>query len=128
MGSKYNPYNRLLVLPFRDRMVARARIARGESIYGGGLVHYQAPEPGPEVEDARDEDGEWKAVIVPEPIRRLQAAFELLDLEEQGATLKRAKKAYHKAAFKTHPDHGGSEDEFKAVKAAYDLVVQHLRR
>lgn len=42
----------------------------------------------------------------------------------EDSTLAEIKYAYHKAAFQTHPDMGGTDKAFVAVKGAYDLLSQ----
>lgn len=140
-------YRRLRILPFRERWAARERIDRGEPLFAGGALVRRTVDPFADWKKERERAAEEKAkreekarqqnqpppppedepvTVAPEPVRKLHAAYELLNLPQTGVTLKRAKKAYHKAAQKTHPDLGGSAEEFKAVKEAYDLVVAYL--
>ena len=51
-------------------------------------------------------------------------AFAELGLRET-ATLDEVKSAYRNRVKQVHPDHGGSEDEFKRVREAYTLAKQH---
>jgi len=148
MTTTYDKYRRLRVLPFRERWAARERLDRGEPLFAGGaLSRFRVHDPFAEWQKDRERAEEERAkreeqarqkneppppeeepvTVVPEPVRKLHAAYDLLDLPQTGVTLKRAKKAYHKAAQKTHPDVGGSDEEFKAVKEAYDLIVAYLK-
>jgi len=53
----------------------------------------------------------------------------VLGLEEEVAlTEESLRSAYKKAAVRTHPDKGGSEQEFEAVTRAYAYLVEILRR
>ncbi len=63
------------------------------------------PEPGPDQKPRRQ-------------------AFAELGLRET-ATLDEVKSAYRDRVKQVHPDHGGSEDEFKRVREAYTLAKQH---
>lgn len=49
------------------------------------------------------------------------AYYELLGLKND-ATPEEIKKAYRKTALKLHPDRGGDAEEFKKMKAAYDVL------
>jgi hypothetical protein len=146
--TSYDKYRRLRVLPFRERWAARERLERGEPLFAAGALARRTVDPFSEWKKDRERVEEEKAkreenarqqnepppppedepvTVVPEPVRKLHAAYELLNLPQTGVTLKRAKKAYHKAAQKAHPDVGGSDEEFKKVKEAYDLVVSFLK-
>jgi DnaJ family protein C protein 3 len=52
--------------------------------------------------------------------------YVLLDIS-LNATERDVKNAYRRKARKAHPDRGGSEDQFKALKAAYDKVLAAIR-
>ncbi|NBO60334.1 MAG: hypothetical protein EBU82_05100, partial [Flavobacteriia bacterium] len=55
--------------------------------------------------------------------------LQVLGLEEEVAlTDEELKKAYKKAAFKAHPDKGGSEQHFEAVTRAYAYLSEILKR
>jgi DnaJ-class molecular chaperone len=43
-----------------------------------------------------------------------------------GATLMDIKKAYRKLVMKVHPDHGGTDEAFKRVNAAYSLLMSEF--
>lgn len=120
--DRYPPeYNKLRRLPWWQRRQAKAWLDRGEGIYGSVLVPVRAVRPEPK-DPAPDEGG----AFVPEPIQEIDKAFFLLNLSRPGCNLKRAKKAYRKAALKTHPDMGGTPEKFRATRLAYDLVVEFL--
>lgn len=53
-----------------------------------------------------------------------QQAFAELGLRET-ATLDEVKSAYRDRVKQVHPDHGGSEDDFKRIREAYTLAKQH---
>lgn len=58
-----------------------------------------------------------------------QMCLQVLNLEEEVAlTEEELKKAYKKAAFKAHPDKGGSEQHFEAVTRAYAYLTEILKR
>lgn len=58
-----------------------------------------------------------------------QACLQVLDLEEEVALTEEAlKAAYKKAAFKAHPDKGGSEKAFELVTRSYAYLSEILRR
>lgn len=58
-----------------------------------------------------------------------QMCLQVLGLEEEVAlTEEELKKAYKKAAFKAHPDKGGSEQHFEAVTRAYAYLTEILKR
>ena len=58
-----------------------------------------------------------------------QMCLQVLGLEEEVAlTEDELKKAYKKAAFKAHPDKGGSEQHFEAVTRAYAYLTEILKR
>ena len=58
-----------------------------------------------------------------------QMCLQVLGLEEEVAlTDEELKKAYKKAAFKAHPDKGGSEQHFEAVTRAYAYLTEILKR
>jgi len=58
-----------------------------------------------------------------------QSCLLVLNLEEEVAlTEESLRSAYKKAAVRTHPDKGGSEQEFEAVTRAYAYLVEILRR
>lgn len=58
-----------------------------------------------------------------------QMCLQVLGLEEEVAlTEEELKKAYKKAAFKAHPDRGGSEQHFEAVTRAYAYLTEILKR
>jgi len=58
-----------------------------------------------------------------------QMCLQVLALEEEVAlTEDELKKAYKKAAFKAHPDKGGSEQHFEAVTRAYAYLTEILKR
>lgn len=58
-----------------------------------------------------------------------QMCLQVLNLEEEVAlTEDELKKAYKKAAFKAHPDKGGSEQHFEAVTRAYAYLTEILKR
>lgn len=58
-----------------------------------------------------------------------QMCLQVLGLEEEVAlTDEELKKAYKKAAFKAHPDKGGSEQHFEAVTRAYAYLSEILKR
>lgn len=58
-----------------------------------------------------------------------QMCLQVLALEEEVAlTEEELKKAYKKAAFKAHPDKGGSEQHFEAVTRAYAYLTEILKR
>lgn len=44
---------------------------------------------------------------------------------KSGASARKLKSAYRKLARKHHPDKGGSAEEFKIVKGAYDYLVEN---
>jgi len=44
----------------------------------------------------------------------------------QGATHDEVKRAFRSAALRTHPDHGGDEASFIAVKRAHDIAIAAL--
>ena len=50
-------------------------------------------------------------------------ALEVLDIQS-GASPRKLKSAYRKAARKHHPDKGGDKENFVIVKNAYDLLVK----
>jgi curved DNA-binding protein CbpA len=55
--------------------------------------------------------------------------LQVLNLEEEVAlTEEELKKAYKKAAFKAHPDKGGSEQHFEAITRAYAYLTEILKR
>ena len=51
----------------------------------------------------------------------------LLDLDELPDTVQELKRAMRLAAFRTHPDHGGSEAAFKAMFAAYERLLRRCQ-
>jgi hypothetical protein len=53
--------------------------------------------------------------------------WELLDLPRT-ATLAELKAAYRRRVLETHPDHGGSDAEFRRLHAAYEEAQRRLRR
>ena len=53
--------------------------------------------------------------------------YETLGVAES-ATQEEIKKAYRKLAMKHHPDHGGSEEEFKKINEAYSVLSDELKR
>lgn len=58
-----------------------------------------------------------------------QMCLQVLGLEEEVAlTEEELKKAYKKAAFKAHPDKGGSEQHFEAVTRAFAYLTEILKR
>lgn len=58
-----------------------------------------------------------------------QACLQVLGLEEEVALTEEAlKAAYKKAAFKAHPDKGGSEKAFEMVTRSYAYLSEILRR
>jgi len=58
-----------------------------------------------------------------------QMCLQVLNLEEEVAlTEEELKKAYKKAAFKAHPDKGGSEQHFEAITRAYAYLTEILKR
>jgi curved DNA-binding protein CbpA len=58
-----------------------------------------------------------------------QACLQVLNLEEEVALTEDAlKTAYKKAAFKAHPDKGGSEKAFEMVTRSYAYLSEILRR
>jgi curved DNA-binding protein CbpA len=58
-----------------------------------------------------------------------QMCLQVLGLEEEVAlTEEELKKSYKKAAFKAHPDKGGSEQHFEAVTRAYAYLSEILKR
>jgi curved DNA-binding protein CbpA len=58
-----------------------------------------------------------------------QSSLEVLGLEEEVALTEEAlTKAYKRAALRTHPDKGGSEEKFEAVTRAYAYLNEILRR
>ena len=58
-----------------------------------------------------------------------QSSLEILGLEEEVALTEAAlKQAYKKAAFRAHPDKGGSEQKFELVTRAYAYLSEILRR
>ena len=58
-----------------------------------------------------------------------QACLQVLNLEEEVALTEEAlKAAYKKAAFKAHPDKGGSEKAFEMVTRSYAYLSEILRR
>jgi len=58
-----------------------------------------------------------------------QDSLDLLDLsEEEGLTHERLRTAYKRASIRAHPDKGGSETAFDAVRRAYQYVEKILDR
>lgn len=55
------------------------------------------------------------------------AYYELLDVRPE-ATPDELSSAYRKRALKLHPDKGGSEEQFRAMKAAYDVLKDPQKR
>lgn len=53
--------------------------------------------------------------------------YEILGVSET-ATQEEIKKAYRKKAVKHHPDKGGSEEEFKKISQAYDVIGDESKR
>lgn len=61
------------------------------------------------------------------PRKRKPTPYEVLGVEK-GAGAAAIKRAYRKKAKKTHPDTGGSADEFLPVQAAFLLLTDDRRR
>ena len=111
----FNPYNQLLILPFRERFAAKKRIQRGESIFGGGgLVSSSGTKGG------------WKEVVKKPPLGALDKALKLLGLKEEGLTKEVIAKAARALSLEHHPDRGGSVDKFHEVMEARDLCLKHV--
>jgi hypothetical protein len=81
----------------------------------GAYVGQRLPFETPTVDLGREPDSDR------DPRRQ---AFAELGLRET-ATLDEVKSAYRSRVKQVHPDHGGSEDEFKRVREAYTLAKQH---
>lgn len=63
----------------------------------------------------------------PPMTREMQAAFKTLELPP-AATVQEVKHAFRAKAKIAHPDTGGSEQAFKALNAAYQLVLSYAER
>jgi len=46
---------------------------------------------------------------------------------EKGLTSQQVKQSYRKLVFKVHPDHGGTQDAFEKVHAAYSLLSDMIQ-
>ena len=44
---------------------------------------------------------------------------------KSGASAKRVRKAYRRKAMMSHPDKGGTDEQFNLVKNAYDYLREH---
>lgn len=55
------------------------------------------------------------------------AYYDLLEISST-ATEQEIKRAYKKKALRAHPDKGGDEEEFKRIKAAYDVLLDPKKR
>lgn len=55
---------------------------------------------------------------------RTEDALSILDLNKKSSPAD-VKNAYRKAAFRTHPDRGGKESEFKSVQEAYSHLIRN---
>lgn len=53
--------------------------------------------------------------------------YELLGVKKT-ATVKQVREAYRKKAKKAHPDHGGTQEAFAALKLAHDILIDSERR
>jgi hypothetical protein len=122
--------NRLLVLPFHERWVARERIRRGETIYGGALYALVYAEEGPSNPDV---EGGWTAKEMPPPPEApglppdpLALAYKTLGVQD-GATEAEVRAAFKKIAFEHHPDRGGDVTKFKDAGAARDRILAFLK-
>jgi len=62
--------------------------------------------------------------VEPESDGAVRAAFETLDLPTT-ADAETVRAAYRDRVKEVHPDHGGTEDEFKRVRAAYATASEH---
>ena len=51
-------------------------------------------------------------------------ALSILDIDHKAGPAQ-VKNAYRKAAFRTHPDSGGNDEEFKSVQAAYQHLIEN---
>lgn len=61
----------------------------------------------------------------------VETVLEILGLKKMPRSEKELKQAYRKAAFKAHPDSGGTEDAFRELQAAYEsimIMLPNLRR
>jgi hypothetical protein len=115
-------FNRLLIVPGRYRFAVRERIRRGLPIYGSG-GGYAASVP---TDAVQEEPSTAPSKPPPKPKTPMEKAYETLGLQDQTTNLKRVKKAYRKAALRTHPDTGGSAEAFREVQAAYDMILQGI--
>jgi len=57
----------------------------------------------------------------------LKTPYEILGVSEN-ANKKEIKKAYRKLALKLHPDKGGSEEQFKELASAYEVLINEEKK
>ena len=113
--ARYNPYNRLLIIPFHERMAAKARLDRGQPLFGGtGLVR-----------GYEDTQG-WQEVIIPNLPDTVDKAFQVFGLDRNTATKADIEKATRKLALVHHPDRGGEISEFHKVMEAKETCLKYL--
>lgn len=77
-------------------------------------------EPAPPRKDPRSRS-------VPGDVERPVAAHAVLGVEP-GATRAQIRTAYRRRALATHPDQGGSDEAFRAVQRAYEVLNARLER
>lgn len=72
--------------------------------------------------DASSRARETNAPTLPTPrVKDVDWAYRLLEIP-RGSPASDVKKAYGQKALKYHPDKGGSKEDFKLIKDAYDLI------
>ena len=109
---------------------------RPDLLPGEGTAPTQARTPQQQTQIARREEKPRNAYTQlskangkEKAIGYFQSSLEVLGLEEEVALTEEAlTKAYKRAALRTHPDKGGSEEKFEAVTRAYAYLTEILRR
>lgn len=59
---------------------------------------------------------------------RLPECFRTLGLDAAEVSLDDIDRAYRNAAFRAHPDHGGSAKRFRRIREAYEQCLKHARQ
>jgi hypothetical protein len=79
-------------------------------------------DPWPAANNASSSDEAPKARATP----NATSIWQTLGLES-GATIAEIKRAYRARALQTHPDRGGSAEEFRAIQSAYEAALKRRK-
>jgi len=66
-------------------------------------------------------------VLIKRKLTGVELDCGLLYIDELPGTIAELKSAFRAALFKTHPDHGGSNDAVRAVMAAFARLTKHYK-